>query len=213
MLSLSSIDSIRINSPFQQTNMADTKIYLSVFDVRVRSLNPWTLPSSVLPVMLGTLLAWKSSQKFDPFYLVLCSLVIIGTHAAGNFVNSYYEARTRRFYSSASERYLTIHESARCAVVSYCLVIPTFAFLLVFSGSNLWQELTLFVIGFLTSVLFGNCLKNLALGEFAVSAIYGPLCVMFTYAVQAGPSKELSWLLLALYSLPLSLNTECLLHR
>lgn len=193
--------------------MTESKRYVSVFEVRVRSLNPWTLPSCVLPVMLGTLLAWKSSNKFDPFYLVLCSLVIIGTHAAGNFVNSYYEARTRRFYSSAIERYLTIQESARCAVVSYCIVIPTFAFLLVFSGANLWQELIIFLVGFSSSVLFGNYLKNLALGELAVSAIYGPLCVMFAYAVQVGPARQLSTQLLALYSLPLALNTECLLHR
>ncbi|KAK3726604.1 hypothetical protein QZH41_011283, partial [Actinostola sp. cb2023] len=192
------------------TKMSDTS--LSVFEIRVNAVKPWTLPSSILPVLLGTLLAYKSGQPFDPFPFILCSFVIIGTHAAGNFVNSYYEAKNRRF-TRPRERNTTVHETARSAVATYCIVSPSFALLLVSSAADIWQELALFLAGFIASVLFGKYLKNIALGELVVSAVYGPLCVMFTYAVQVGSSRrELSGSLVALYSLPLALCTECMLH-
>ncbi|KAK3726605.1 hypothetical protein QZH41_011282 [Actinostola sp. cb2023] len=194
----------------RSTKMSDTS--LSVFEIRVNAVKPWTLPSSILPVLLGTLLAYKSGQPFDPFPFILCSFVIIGTHAAGNFVNSYYEAKNRRF-TRPRERNTTVHETARSAVATYCIVIPSFALLLVSSAADIWQELALFLAGFIASVLFGKYLKNIALGELVVSAVYGPLCVMFTYAVQVGSSRrELSGSLVALYSLPLALCTECMLH-
>lgn len=186
---------------------------LSRFEIRIKALKPWTLPSSILPVLLGTLLAYKPRQPFEPYPFILCCCVIIGTHAAGNFVNSYYEAKNRAFFWTSTERYLTIHETARCAVVAYVIAIPSFAVLLVTTAADIWQELALFIVGFLASVLFGKYLRNIALGELAVSAIYGPLCVMFTYAVQVGPRRELSGSLLFLYSLPLAICTECLLHR
>jgi len=195
--------------------MSYSTVMPSRFEIQVKALKPWTLPVSILPILLGTLLAYKTSGKkeFDPFHFILCCCVIIGTHAAGNFVNSYYEAKSRPFYWFSSERQLTVHEIARCAVVTYTIVIPSFALLLVTAGVYIWQELALFSVGFAASVLFGKYLKNLAIGEIAVSTIYGPLCVLFTYAVQAGSRRGISGSMLALYSLPLAILTECLLHR
>lgn len=185
----------------------------SAFEIRVRALKPWTLPSSVLPILLGTLLAYKSTKPFDPYPFVLCSFVIIGLHTAGNFVNSYYEAKSRVFFTRPLERNAIIYETARCAVATYCIVIPSFGLLLFSSIAYIWQELTLFCVGFIASILFGRCLRNIAVGELAVSAVYGPLCVIFTYAVQVGSRREFNGSWLCLYSLPLALCTECFLHR
>ncbi|EDO36334.1 predicted protein [Nematostella vectensis] len=192
--------------------MSSQKRYLTRHDIRLNSLKPWTLPSSIFPLLLGTVLAWKHDQSFDLQVFVLSAIVVAGTHAAGNFVNSYYEATTRKYYSSISERRFTINDSARCAFYSYCLVIPIFAYLVVVSRASIWHEAPLFIIGLLASMMFGNGLKNVVPGEFLVSGVYGPLCVFFSYLVQVGGSRQLSAWWIAVYALPLSINTEIYLH-
>jgi len=179
-----------------------------------KSLQPWTFPASILPFLLGTVLAWKNDGKFLLLNFFLIALVILLTHAAGNFVNSFYEAQNRGFFISPATRRVTLELSAQCAIWSYALATAAFACLAVASEVEFRQEFGLYATGLLASLLHGGGLKNIVLGEMLACGIFGPLSILFAYIEQVGSTDhQLSYLWLAVYSLPFMLFTEAMFHR
>lgn len=57
----------------------------------VCSLRPWSFSSSLTPVLLGTVLAYKSTQLFSFVLLLVTCVTVLALHAAGNLVNTYYD--------------------------------------------------------------------------------------------------------------------------
>lgn len=185
----------------------------STFAIFVRSLKPWTFPASVLSFLLGTSLAWKNDGKFDPLNSFLTACVILLTHAAGNFVTSFYEAQNRRFFVSSLVRSWTLELNTQWAIWSYFLAIAAFACLAALSEAEFRQEFGFYATGFLASLLHGGGLKNIVLGDVLACGIFGPLSVVFTYIEQAGTTqRQLSNAWIAAYSLPFMLFTEAILH-
>jgi len=183
------------------------------FAIFFESLQPWTFPASILSFLLGTALAWKNDSKFLLLNFFLTALVILFTHAAGNFVNSFYEAQNRRFFISPATRRVTLELSAQWAIWSYVLATAAFGCLAVASKVELRQEFGLYATGFLASLLHGGGLKNIVLGEVLACGVFGPLSILFAYIEQVGSTDhQLSYLWIAVYSLPFVLFTEAIFH-
>ena len=69
-------------------------------------------------------------------------------------------------------------------------------------------------MGFSASLLHGGGLKNIVLGEVLACGIFGPLSILFAYIEQVGSTDhQLSYLWIAVYSLPFVLFTEAIFHR
>lgn len=150
------------------------------FAIFFESLQPWTFPASILSFLLGTALAWKNDGKFLLLNFFLTALVILFTHAAGNFVNSFYEAQNRRFFISPATRRVTLELSAQWAIWSYVLATAAFGCLAVASKVELRQEFGLYATGFLASLLHGGGLKNIVLGEVLACGVFGPLSILLS---------------------------------
>lgn len=186
----------------------------SKFTIFLKSLNPWTFPASILSFLLGTALAWKYDDKFRLVNYFLTALVILFTHAAGNFVNFFYDAQNRRFFVSSATRRVTLELSAQWAIWSYVLAMVAFGCLAVVSEAEFRQEFGLYATGFLASLLHGGGLKNIVLGDVLACGIFGPLSILFTYIEQVGTSEhQLSYAWIAVYSLPFVLFTAAIFHR
>lgn len=55
------------------------------------SLRPGSFVSSLIPVLLGTVLAFKATGQFSLLILVGTIVTVVGVHAAGNLVNTYHD--------------------------------------------------------------------------------------------------------------------------
>ena len=184
------------------------------FTIFFKSLQPWTFAASILSFLLGTALAWKNDDKFLVLNFFLTALVILLTHAAGNFVNSFYEAQNQRFFISPATRRVTLELSSQWAICSYVLATAAFGCLAVASETEFRQEFGLYATGFLASLLHGGGLKNIVLGDVLACGIFGPLSILFAYIEQVGATDhQLSHLWIAVYSLPFMLFTEAIFHR
>lgn len=189
-------------------------LYSNKFTIFFKSLKPWTFPTSILSFLLGTALAWKHDHKFLLLNFFLTALVILFTHAAGNFVNSFYEAQNRRHFVSSATRRVTLELSAQWAIWSYVLATAAFGCLAVASETEFRQEFGLYATGFLASLLHGGGLKNIVLGDVLACGTFGPLSILFAYIEQVGSTyHKVSYFEIAVYSLPFVLFTEAIFHR
>lgn len=185
----------------------------NTFTVFKRSLQPWTFPVSILSVVFGTSLAWKHDDKFNALNCFLTTSVILLTHAAGNFVNSFHDAQNRRFFVSSMTRSRTQELNMQWAIWSYFLAAAAFICLAVHSEAEFRQELGFFATGLLASLLHGGGLKNIVLGDVLACGIFGPLSVVFTYIEQIGTThRQLSNPQIIVQSLPFMFFTEAILH-
>lgn len=183
------------------------------FAIFLKSMQPWTFPASILSFLLGICLAWKHDSKFNPLNSFLTLCVILLTHTAGNFVNSFYEAQSRRFFVSSLTRRRTLELNIQCGIWSYFLATTSFTTLAVRSEAHFRQEFGVFAIGVLASLLHGGRLNNIILGELLACGTFGPLSVFFTYFEQVGTTPgQLSNSWIILYSLPFMFFTEAILH-
>lgn len=57
------------------------------------ALRPWSLSASLVPTILGSALAYRSTgtQDFNLITFVLTIFTVISVHGAGNVVNTYYD--------------------------------------------------------------------------------------------------------------------------
>lgn len=76
------ITQIKIFSGSFTTILYRSKYYLT-------SLRPGSLSVSLIPVLLGTILAFKTTGLFSFIILFATVLTVISVHAAGNLVNTY----------------------------------------------------------------------------------------------------------------------------
>lgn len=73
------------------------KEYLSAVFRKIKpyllALRPWSLSASLVPTILGSALAYRSSGSHDFNFItfILTILTVISVHGAGNVVNTYYD--------------------------------------------------------------------------------------------------------------------------
>ncbi|XP_007895967.1 ubiA prenyltransferase domain-containing protein 1 [Callorhinchus milii] len=179
------------------------------------ALRPWSFSASLTPVALGTALAYKSQGQLDLAVFVLASVAVLAVHGAGNVVNTYYDF-TRGIDHKKSDdrtlvdRILEPQDVVRFGAVLYSLGCLCATSLYYLSQLKLEHLALIFFGGLSSSFLYtgGIGFKYFALGDIIILITFGPLAVMFAYAVQVG-YLAVSPLV---YAIPLALNTEAILH-
>lgn len=191
----------------------------------VSALRPWSFPASVTPVLLGAVLAYKSSSLassptgsglFDPFILLLTLFTVVAVHAAGNVANTYYDYvkhvdRGKQSHDrTLLDHQLTVDELTAVGVFAYsagCFGMVCLCFL---SPASIEHLALVFFSGLSASFAYtgGIGFKYIGLGDLVILIIFGPTSLLFSYMAQTGSLNVRA----ALYAIPLALNTEAIFH-
>lgn len=181
----------------------------------VVALRPWSFSASLIPVALGSALAYRVEGTIDVIVLVVCAVAVLAVHGAGNLVNTYYDFSKGIDHKKSDDRTLVDRilepqDVVRFGAFLYTLGCLCCTCLFVLSTLKLKHLALIYFGGLSSSFLYtgGIGFKYLALGDIIILITFGPLAVMFAYSVQVG---HLSITPL-LYAVPLALNTEAILH-
>ncbi len=185
-----------------------------------RATRAYSLPASVVPVLLGTVLSargWGSGGRghFDLgiFLWVLAGAML--AHVGANVLNDYFDfvngVDTRPEHGSGV---LTRGEmSARQALVlalgflTGAAVCGLFVFRAQPAFVGWWV-----LIGLGCAVLYSALLKRFGLGDLLIILSFGVGLTVGAYGVQIRPLTLRGCLLAALYSIPICLLVDAILH-
>lgn len=181
----------------------------------VLALRPWSFSASLSPVALGSALAYRSQGALDPRLLVGCAVAVLAVHGAGNLVNTYYDFSKGIDHKKSDDRTLVDRilepqDVVRFGVFLYTLGCVCAACLYCLSPLKLEHLALIYFGGLSGSFLYtgGIGFKYVALGDLVILITFGPLAVMFAYAVQVGSLAVFP----LVYAVPLALSTEAILH-
>lgn len=181
----------------------------------VLALRPWSFSASLTPVALGSALAYRSQGILDPRLLVGCAVAVLAVHGAGNLVNTYYDFSKGIDHKKSDDRTLVDRilepqDVVRFGVFLYTLGCVCAACLYYLSTLKLEHLALIYFGGLSSSFLYtgGIGFKYVALGDLIILITFGPLAVMFAYAVQVGSLAIFP----LVYAIPLALSTEAILH-
>uniref|UniRef100_A0A4X1W9H1 UbiA prenyltransferase domain-containing protein 1 n=1 Tax=Sus scrofa TaxID=9823 RepID=A0A4X1W9H1_PIG len=181
----------------------------------VLALRPWSFSASLTPVALGSALAYRSQGVLDPRLLVGCAVAVLAVHGAGNLVNTYYDFSKGIDHKKSDDRTLVDRilepqDVVRFGVFLYTLGCVCAACLYYLSPLKLEHLALIYFGGLSGSFLYtgGIGFKYVALGDLVILITFGPLAVVFAYAVQVGSLAVFP----LVYAIPLALSTEAILH-
>uniref|UniRef100_A0A6I8NAB9 UbiA prenyltransferase domain-containing protein 1 n=1 Tax=Ornithorhynchus anatinus TaxID=9258 RepID=A0A6I8NAB9_ORNAN len=157
----------------------------------VLALRPWSFSASLTPVALGAALAYRSQGVLHPGLLLGSAAAVLAVHGAGNLVNTYYDFSKGIDHKKSDDRTLVDHilepqDVVRFGVFLYTLGCVCAACLYCLSTLRLEHLALIYFGGLSGSFLYtgGIGLKYVALGDLVILITFGPLAVMFAYAVQ-----------------------------
>ena len=179
------------------------------------ALRPWSFTASIIPVALGSCLAYKSLAVFNIYICLTTIITALCVHAAGNLVNTYFDFVRGVDNKKSDDRTLVDsilrpNDVVRLGAIFY--IAGCFGFVVVnfLSAAKMEHLALIYFCGLSSSFLYtgGLGLKYIAMGDILIVLTFGPLTVVFSYLSQTG---NLSMAPL-LYAIPLALNTEAILH-
>jgi 1,4-dihydroxy-2-naphthoate octaprenyltransferase len=186
----------------------------------LRATRAYSLPASVVPVLLGTVLAAKGCGtggqghfQLVTFLWVLCGAVF--AHIGANVLNDYFDfvygVDTLPEHGSGV---LTRSELTALQALVLALVFLAFAGI---CGLRVFWWQPVFVswwvgIGLGCAVLYSALLKRFALGDLLIMLSFGIGLTVGAYGVQTNPLLLRGCLLAALYSTPICLLVDAILH-
>ncbi len=185
-----------------------------------RATRAYSLPASVVPVLLGTVLAARGvgNAGVGAFHWRTFVAVLLGAmlaHVGANVLNDYFDFRhgvdTRPEHGSGV---ITSGEmTARQALVFALILLAAAAVcgLAVFQRQPLLVSV-LVLIGLGCAVFYSVVLKRFGLGEFLIVVSFGLGLTIGAYGVQTLPLTARGCWLTALYSLPVCLLVDAILH-
>ena len=181
----------------------------------VEALRPWSLSASLMPVLLGCAIAYKTTGEFSTAILVLTALCALSVHGAGNIVNTYFDFIKGIDSKKSDDRtlvdqLLSKDEVVTLGAVLYGIGCVCFILLVLLSPART-EHLALVYFGGLSSSFMytgGVGFKYIALGDVMILVIFGPITLLFSYLAQTGQTE---WATIY-YAIPLALNTEAILH-
>lgn len=191
------------------------------------AVRPWSLSASLIPSVIGLILADKSKPLSGNFLLSFFSVVtVILVQAAGNLVNTYYDfvngidkqvkANDEEKSESSSgditltDNILTINQLVELLLTCYIASVITLVFVMIASPARSETLILLYALGLASSYFYtgGVSLKYKALGDLVILVTFGPLISEFTFASCCGHVS-----MTPIYiSIPLSVNAESILH-
>ena len=185
-----------------------------------RATRAYSLPASIVPVLLGTVLAARGygelgGGRFDPvtFLIVLVGAVL--AHFGANVINDYFDflygVDTRPEHGSGV---LTRGEMSPRQALIFALALFAGAALcgLILLRAHAAVVLPLMLIGLACAVLYPAFLKKYGLGDLLVMIAFGLGLTLGAYGVQAGSISAEQYLWVALFSLPICLLVDAILH-
>ena len=178
---------------------------------------PWSLSASLVPVLLGNILAWKESNATFNIWLGLVSILcVICVHLAANLTNTYYDYINGIDGVNSDDTTLvsgTLHqdEVLTLSKLFYFLASVLLIVILLLTNNERFVVVFLFTTGASLSFLYtgGLSLKYIALGDVVIFLTFGPIAVLFGYLCHSGCAISLKPVLI---SLPLNCLTEAILH-
>lgn len=79
------------NATITTTNASSAAAFMKL-KTYLLALRPWSLSASLVPTLLGSALAYRSSTpQFNFLTFILTIFTILTVHGAGNLVNTYYD--------------------------------------------------------------------------------------------------------------------------
>ncbi|KAJ1625783.1 UbiA prenyltransferase family-domain-containing protein [Pavlovales sp. CCMP2436] len=179
------------------------------------AMRPWSFPVTVSSVALGVALAYRLEGALDWRVLLLTLLITVPVHAAGNLLNTYFDFKRGCDGHGSSDLTLVNGQLAPAQVFNLavgCLAVSAVAMALLAACSPLplASLLAIYALGVLGAVTYtgGPGFKYVALGDVLIVLTFGPVLVLFAFAVQSG-HVSLRPLLLAL---PPTVHVEAVLH-
>ena len=179
-----------------------------------RAIRPFSFTGSVIPVVLGAMLALKGSQ-FHFGYFMLSVIAIVLMHAGANLLSDHDDfinhVDTKESYGSSGvilENLLSPKEVYKGGFIFLMLGSLAGLFLAYESG---WLVLVFGLIGALGGYSYTGkplALKYRGLGAPLIFLLFGPLMVLGSYYVQAQAISSTAFLI----SIPVGLLTTAILH-
>lgn len=167
------------------------------FKIWLAELRAPFFTASIVPVILGAVVAWHETHSFDPFYFVMTLIGVLALHSATNVLNDYFDFRSgndllnreanRPFDGGTPfliEGRLKAESVYRFGLGALLLGIGIGLFLAKMRG---WPIILLGVIGVGTAYFYVEPRVRLAsrgVGEFLTGLCFGPLVVIGSYYVQ-----------------------------
>ena len=185
-----------------------------------RATRAYSFPASVVPVLLGTVLAARGygelgGGRFDAKTFVIVLIGAVLAHFGANVINDYFDFRlgvdTRPEHGSGV---LTRGEMTPPQALAYALVLFAGAGLcgLLLLGNHAAVVVPLALVGLGCAVLYPALLKRYGLGDLLIILAFGIGLTLGAYGVQAGRIGLRQWLLVAFYSIPICLLVDAILH-
>ena len=184
-----------------------------------RATRAYSLPASVVPVLLGTVLAARGygggNGRFSWLTLLIVLLGAVLAHIGANVLNDYFDfvngVDTRPEHGSGV---LTRGEMTAHHALIYALILLAGAALcgLFLLRANPPVIIPLAAIGLACAVLYPAFLKRFGLGDLLIIIAFGAGLSLGAYAVQAGALSVDAALRVVCYSLPICLLVDAILH-
>ena len=186
-----------------------------------RATRAYSLPASLVPVLLGTVLAargYGAGNGHGAFSWLIFVVVLLGAilaHVGANVLNDYFDfvngVDTRPEHGSGV---LTRGEMTPRYALIYALAFLTGAALcgLFLLRTNPTVIISLALIGLACAVLYPALLKRFGFGDLLIIIAFGAGLTLGAYAVQAGALSVDAALRVVCYSLPICLLVDAILH-
>lgn len=185
-----------------------------------RATRGYSLPASVVPVVLGTALAARGyagagAGRFDAVAFLLVLLGGMLAHLGANVLNDYFDfvkgVDTRPEHGSGV---LTRREIIPSQALAFglCLMAGAAICAVPLLRNNAAFVIALSLVGFGCAVLYSAFLKKYALGDLLIVLAFGLGLTLGAYGVQVHSLPVTQWLLVAFYSLPICLLVDAILH-
>ena len=185
-----------------------------------RATRAYSLPASVVPVLLGTTLAARGSGlggrgSFDlrSFFAVLLGAMF--AHIGANILNDYFDFRygvdTRPEHGSGVLTTGAMSPRQALSLALGFLAAAAFCGILVFRAQPAfvaWWTL----VGLGCAVLYSALLKKFGLGDLLIVLSFGLGLTVGAYGVQIRPLTLHGCLVAAFYSVPICLLVDAILH-
>jgi 1,4-dihydroxy-2-naphthoate polyprenyltransferase len=185
-----------------------------------KATRAYSLPASIVPVLLGTALATRGYGDLGrgEFHLLTFLLVLVGAvlaHFGANVINDYFDyikgVDTRPEHGSGvlTQKLMTPQQALVFALLLFAGAGLCGLFLLARSPGVV---VPLALVGLACAVLYSAVLKKFALGDLLIVIAFGLGLTLGAYGVQVGNVGSRQWLLVALLSVPICLLVDAILH-
>ena len=190
-------------------------------------IRPGYLPLAIMPVLVGSTLAWTQGVSpvtpfgsFHFFHFIAVLFAVVALQVGANLVNDYYD------YIKGID---TSNPLGPGGLIQQGLIRPTrvlnFGLILLALGSLMGALVALAgglyvylfgLIGLLCAYFYSataRSLSSLALGELVSFCVFGPLLTLGAYMVQTGGfANRAAFISVLIYSLPLGLLATAVVH-